>query len=98
MASPPGRPCNGLIAVPLRPLCRRAGDRGGRGTVADGGQWRAGDRGGREQLQPVAVAVAGCGLPDYGTSGCGTAGSEETMLSTMNFVKPRQGRAPKYSL
>ena len=81
MASPPGRPCNGLIAVPLRPLCRRTGDSGG-----------------REQLQPVAVAVAGCGPPDYGTSGCGTAGSEETMLSTMNFVKPRQGRAPKYSL
>ena len=77
MASPPGRPCNGLIAVPLRPLCRRTGDRGVPGTIAAGG---------------------GCGLPDYGTSGCGTAGSEETMLSTMNFVKPRQGRAPKYSL
>lgn len=91
MASPPGRPCNGLIAVPLRLLCRRTGDSGVPGTVAC-----------REQLQPVAVAVAvavaGCGLPDYGTSGCGTAGSEETMLSTMNFVKPRQGRAPKYSL
>lgn len=85
MVSPPGRPCNGLIAVPLRLLCRRTGDSGVPGTVAC-----------REQLQPVAVA--GCGLPDYGTSGRGTAGSEETMLSTMNFVKPRQGRAPKYSL
>lgn len=83
-----------LATASLR--CRRGHFAGVPGTVADGGQWRAGDSGGREQLQPVAVA--GCGPPDYGTSGCGTAGSEETMLSTMNFVKPRQGRAPKYSL
>lgn len=53
---------------------------------------------GRRGVAAAGYGTSGSGAADGRMSAAVAAGSEETMLSTMNFVKPRQGSAPKYSL